>query len=176
MTTVMEYQGRRLEIEVERIEVTTALPQPDPRWTYTDHAGHGHAYGSKTQPYPTLVRRQSEPYWCPDCQDEHTDSWLECPLCGEKIQPGTYVDTSPQYIAGPTSYLIDGRPASKEEGDALFAQILAAREEEQRARALKEAKTKAKDAEQAMRDEGMSEEQIQRVVNRMVHGAPDGPA
>jgi hypothetical protein len=27
-----------------------------------------------------------------------------------------------------------------------------------------------------MRDEGMSQEQIQRVVNRMVHGDPDGQA
>lgn len=174
MATIMEFEGRRLEIQVERIEVSTALPQPDPSWKYTDHHGHEHAYGTQQDPYPTLTRRESEPYWCADCQDEHTDSWLECPLCTERITPGTYIDTSPQYIAGPTSYLIDGRPVSKEEGDALFAQIRAAHEQEQRARALKDATAKAQHAEQAMRDEGLPEEQIQRVINRIVRSATEG--
>ena len=173
----MEFQGRTLEIEQERVEVSTALPQPDPKWTYTDHAGHQHAYGtsgSVTDRYPTLVLRESEPYWCSDCQDEHTDTWLECPLCGEKITPGTYIDTSPKYLPGLTSYLIDGQPVSKEEGDALFAQMRAEREQEQRARTLKDAKARAQHAEQAMREEGLPDEQIQRVVNRMVYGTPEG--
>lgn len=174
----MEFQGRTLEIEQDRISVSTALPQPDPNWTYTDQAGHQHEYGTSgavTNRYPTLVLREGEPYWCSDCQDEHTDTWLECPLCSEKITPGTYIDTSPKYLPGLTSYLIDGQPASKEEGDALLAQIRAAHEEERRAREFKRAKERARHAEQAMREEGMSEEQIQRVVNRMVQGAPEGP-
>ncbi|MGW4270899.1 hypothetical protein ACWEGQ_00680 [Streptomyces seoulensis] len=91
-----------------------------------------------------------------------------------QVEPGTYVDTSPQYIAGPTSYLIDGEPVSKEEGDALFAQIRAAHEAEQHARELTKAKGRARHAEQAMREEGLSEEKIQRVVNRMVYGTPEG--
>lgn len=172
----MEFQGRTLEIEQDRISVSTALPQPDPNWTYTDHAGHQHAYGtdgSVTDRYPTLALRKGKPYWCADCQDEHTDTWLECPRCGEKITPGTYIDTSPKYLPGLTSYLIDGQPVSKEEGDALFAQIRSAREEKQRAHARKAAKERAQHAEQAMRDEGISEEQIQRIVNRMVHGTPE---
>lgn len=175
----MEFQGRRLEIEVERIEVTTGLPQPDPNWSYIDHAGHEHAYGQPgpfRDRYPTLVERAGEPYWCDDCDDEHVDTWLECPLCGEKIAPGTYVDTSPRYIAGPTSYLIDGQPVSKEEGDALFAQIRAAHEDEERRRALRAAMERARHAEQAMRDEGLDEQQIQRVLNRMVHDNPNGLA
>lgn len=170
MGSVMEFEGHTLEIEVERVEVTTGLPQPDPSWKYTDRTGHQHAYGSRENPYPTLVRRYSEPYWCEECQDEHTDSWMECPLCAETIQPGTRIDTSPQYIAGPASYLIDGRPASKEEGDALFARIRAAREAEQRAREQKKAREQARHAEQAMREEGLTAEQIQRVVDRMVNG------
>lgn len=175
MESVVElhYEGRTLQIETERIKVATELPQPDPRWAYTDHAGHHHAYGSggpATERYPTLVLRESEPYWCPDCQDEHTDSWLECPLCGEMIAPGTYVDRSPRYINGLTNYLIDGTPVSEEEGKALLEEIRAASEEQERQRALEQAREKARAAEQAMRDEGLNEQQIQRVVNRLVHG------
>jgi len=181
VATVMElhHEGRTLEIETERIEVTTALPQPDPRWTYTDHAGHRHAYGADgpaPDRYPTLVLRESEPYWCPDCEDEHTDTWFECPLCGEKITPGTFVDTSPKYISGFTSHLIDGEPVTEAEGKALLAEIQAASEERKQRRELEQAQEKARAAEQAMRDEGLDAQQVQRIINRMVHGNPDGPA
>ncbi|MGX1632739.1 hypothetical protein ACWGUL_01575 [Streptomyces albidoflavus] len=179
MASVMElhHDGRTLEIETERIEVSTALPQPDPRWTYTDHAGHHHAYGADGPAavrYPSLILRESEPYWCSDCDDEHTDEWFECPLCGEKITPGTFVDSSPRYISGFTSYLIDGEPVTEEEGKALLEEIRVSSEEQERSRTLEQAQQKARAAEQAMRDEGLDEQQIQRVVNRLVHGNPDG--
>lgn len=179
MTSVMEWQhdGRTLEIETDRIEVSKVRPQPDPKWTYTDHAGHPHAYGTDgtaADRYPTLVLWTSEPYWCSDCDDEHTDSWFECPLCGEKITPGTFIDTSPRHVSGRTAYLIDGHPVPEREGQALLADIQAASAERQRAQELTEAQTKASAAAQAMRDEGLDEQQIQRVVNRLVHGHPDG--
>ncbi|MFI2620421.1 hypothetical protein [Streptomyces sp. NPDC018584] len=179
MASVMEWQheGRTLEVETERIEVTTALPQPDPRWTYTDRAGHEHAYGqrgSAAHTYPTLARRESEPYWCSDCDDEHTDVWFECPLCGEQIEPGTFIDTSPQYMPGPTTYLIDGEPVTEAEGKALLDEIQTASAERQRTRSLEQARERARAAEEAMRAEGLSDQQIQRVVNRLVHGTPDG--
>lgn len=179
MPSVMElhHEGHTLEIETERIEVTTALPQPDPQWTYTDHAGHHHAYGTSgaaSERYPTLTLRESAPYWCSACDDEHTDTWLECPLCGEKITPGTFVDTSPRYISGFTSYLIDGQPVTEEEGKALLEEIRAASEEREHRRTLEQTQKKARAAEQAMRDEGLDEQQIQRVINRLVHGNPDG--
>jgi hypothetical protein len=120
--------GRTLEIDTERIDVSTALPQPDPNWTYTDRASHTHTYGQPGErTYPTLELRTSEPYWCAECEDEHTDTWFECPLCGEKIDPGTRIDTSPKYIPGLTSYRIDGQHVTKEEAEALLAQIQAAR-------------------------------------------------
>ncbi len=168
----LHYQDRVLEIETERIEVSTGLPQPDPRWSHTDNALHSHRAERETRDgpvrYPTLVRRESEPYWCDHCSDEHTDSWFECPLCGEKITPGTYIDPSPQYVKGPTAYLIDGRPVSEEEGEALLAEIRAAREVGLRDQRRKAARQKAQAAERAMRAEGLSEDQVQRVVNRLV--------
>lgn len=123
MATVMQHQGHTLEIETDTIEYSTALPQPDPKWTYTDRAGHGHAYGGSSNPYPTLARKHGEPYWCADCRDEHVDEWLECPQCGEKITPGTYIDTSVRRMPGLTSYLLDGRPITKEEAEAFLAEM-----------------------------------------------------
>lgn len=172
-TTELHYQGRVLEVQNERIEVTTGLPQPDPRWNYTDNALHRHQAERETEDgpvrYPTLVRRESEPYWCDHCNDEHTDSWFECPLCGEKITPGTYIDTSPQYVKGPTAYLIDGLPVPAAEGEALLAEIRAVSEERRQAQQRKSAQQRVQAAERAMRAEGMDEGQIQRVVNRLVH-------
>lgn len=168
----LHYQDRVLEIETERIEVSTGLPQPDPRWSHTDNALHSHRAERETEDspvrYPTLVRRESKPYWCDHCNDEHTDSWFECPLCGEKITPGTYIDPSPQYIKGPTTYLIDGRPVPKAEGEALLAEIRAASEERRQAQRRKTAQQKAQAAERAMRAEGLNEDQVRRVVDRLV--------
>lgn len=171
-TTELHYQGRVLEVETERIEVTTGLPQPDPRWNHTDNALHHHRAERETEDgpvrYPTLVRRESEPYWCDHCNDEHTDSWFKCPLCGEKITPGTYIDTSPKYIKGPSAYLIDGQPVSASEGEALLTEIRAASEERRRTQRLQAAQQKAEVVERAMQAEGVDPEQIQRVVDRLV--------
>lgn len=164
---MMSQSGPRLEMHTERIEVTTGLPQPDPKWTHTDRAGHAHAYGTKEDPYPTLALRRSEPYWCEDCQDEHTDTWFECPQCGEKIEPGTYIDSSPQYIPGLTAYYIDGQEVSRAEGEALRAQLETEREQALRRRAAVAAREKTLLTEQAMRSEGFTEEQIGRVIARM---------
>ena len=174
-TFTLEHDGRVLEIDRERIEVSTALPQPDPSWTYTDRALHAHAYGTKREPYPTLAWKHSEPYWCADCQDEHTDSWLECPLCGEKVRPGTFVDTSPKWIDGPTSYTLDGQGVTPQEAEVFLASARAVRDTVERRRALDAARKTAERAERAMREEGLTDDQVRRVVNRMVYGHPDGP-
>ncbi len=134
MIMELVHDDRVLEIETERIEVSTNLPQPDPRWAYTDNALHHHRAEREAKNrrvrYPTLVRRESEPYWCDDCRDEHTDTWFECPLCGEKIKPGTFIDPSPRYINGLTSYLLSGEPIPAEEGEALFTEFMAVTEEQ----------------------------------------------
>lgn len=167
MARMMSASDRQLEMHTEQIEVTTGLPQPDPTWTHTDRAGHVHTYGTKEDPYPTLVLRHSEPYWCESCQDEHTDTWFECPQCGEKIEPGTYIDSSPQYMPGRTAYYIDGQEVSRAEGAALRAELEAEREQAQRRRAEEALREKTRPTEQAMRGEGFTEEQIRRVITRM---------
>ncbi|MEU1135099.1 hypothetical protein ABZ383_35480 [Streptomyces sp. NPDC005900] len=167
MAKTMSRDGRELEVDREMVEVTTNLPQPDPEWSYTDRAGHAHAYGSDADRYPTLVIRSGDPYWCDDCQDDHTDSWFECPLCGEKITPGTRIDSSPKFIPGATAYYIDGRAVSRTEGEALLAEMTAERERAAQTKTAEAAREEARETERAMRAEGFTEEQIQRVVARM---------
>jgi hypothetical protein len=115
-----------LRLEVDMIDVTSALPRPDPRWTYTDQAGHQHRY-DKTAPghyYPTQVVVTEEPYWCPDCHDEHSDSHYECPLCGEEIEPGLV--SAPlyrEYMPGLASYYLNDEPITKDEYERLVAEL-----------------------------------------------------
>lgn len=118
-----------LRAETEMIEVTSGLLRPDPKWAYTDHAGHEHYYrkGSRYgegSGYPTLIVVTEEPYWCPDCHDEHTSSHYECPLCDEEIAPGL-VPEPPyrEYIPGLTSYYLNDEPITPDEYQRLVDQL-----------------------------------------------------
>lgn len=112
-----------LEIEREVIEYSTALPQPDPRWRAVDSNGHEHAYAEGTDHYPTLKPVFGEPYWCEDCNGEHQDSWLVCRECGEKVTPGTRVDTSIQRMPGRTEYLLNGEPIPESRAQEILADM-----------------------------------------------------
>jgi hypothetical protein len=110
-----------LRAETERIDVTSALPRPDKKWTYTDRHGHEHRWDDG---YPTLVVVTEEPYWCPDCHDEHTDSHYECPLCGEEIAPGLVpAPLYREYIPGMTTYYLNDEEISEAEYRRLAEQI-----------------------------------------------------
>jgi hypothetical protein len=64
---------------------------PDPGWKYTDKAGHQHFYVEVEtgKNYPSLDQMFGQVTFCDDCQEAHCDVWLECRVCGEKIEPGT---------------------------------------------------------------------------------------
>lgn len=109
-----------LEVDREMIEYSTALPQLDPKWRGADSQGHEHAYADGADHYPSLDLILGEPYWCEDCQDEHQDSWRVCRICGEKVTPGTFVDTSVKYMPGRTQYLLNGEPISEERANVLI--------------------------------------------------------
>ncbi|MFD4740594.1 hypothetical protein ACFWNQ_25000 [Streptomyces virginiae] len=110
-----------LEIERDMIQVSTGLPQPSKSWKTTDSQGHEHAYADGPDRYPTL-RVEGRTFWCPDCHEEHEETRLVCRLCGERVDPGTYIDTSPQYLPGRTSYLLNGEPITKERAEELLAE------------------------------------------------------
>lgn len=118
-----------LEIHTEQIDVTSALPYPDKRWTYTDQQGHDHYW---REGYPTLtwIVDSSETYWCEDCGEEHerTEGHYECPLCGETIAPGLCPpDTFRRFAPGRTSYTLDGQPITKEQAEAIIEERRAQR-------------------------------------------------
>lgn len=84
----------RLEVVQEHIDVSTNLPQPDPRWSTSDKAGHFHAC-STDYTYPTLNRRTEHrdcdggDGTCGDeCEGYDVSVW-SCRLCDEQITPGT---------------------------------------------------------------------------------------
>lgn len=154
-----------LEIEQDGEWVNTNLPQPDPKWQATDSNGHLHTYVEGADHYPTL-RQMTNTYWCSDCDDEHVNTWYLCRICEVRVNPGTFVDSNPFWVGGPTVYRLNGKQITAEEARAIsegYAQ-------QQRSEQERTARTSQQvvRAEQAMRAEGMSEEQIRRVVDSMV--------
>jgi hypothetical protein len=108
-----------LRAETERIDVTSALPYADEKWTYTDRHGHQHRYDHG---YPTLVWIVDETYWCDDCRDEHEEGHYQCPLCGEHIEPGMAgPDLYRRYIPGMTTYYLNDEEISEAEYQRLAA-------------------------------------------------------
>lgn len=65
---------------------------PDPLWQFVDAAGHGHfaAMDGKRVTYPTLREMEVEPAWIDEDGEEigPVTGW-ECPVCGERVKPGT---------------------------------------------------------------------------------------
>lgn len=128
-TRTLNLPEGELTFEQDGQWVTSDLPQPDPNWRATDSHGHEHHYADGSDRYPTLTTVVGEPYWCDDCRDEHQDSWYECRQCGEKITPGTRVDTTPRYIAGPARYYWNGEPISQEKANEIIAELQRQRDE-----------------------------------------------
>lgn len=116
--------GGTLEFENDGEWVRSNLPEPDPAWRGTDSKGHEHYAaqadgGSVT--YPTLSRVAGEPYWCADCQDEHVDTWFECPRCGEKVKPGAR-SPRPVWVSTGARYYWNGEPISDERANEIIAE------------------------------------------------------
>jgi len=121
MDTTITGDFGTLRAEVEMIDVSSALPRPDKKWTYTDRQGHRHHWDDG---YPTLVVVTEESYWCEDCHDEHTDSHYECPLCGEEIRPGLVGPSLyREYTPGMTSYYLNDEPISEDRYRELVTQM-----------------------------------------------------
>jgi hypothetical protein len=89
-------------IEVEQIDVSTALGrhEPDRSWTFIDAAGHFHAWADADS-LPTLeTKNEWVSYDEPDedGEDGYMVSTSHCRICGEQIQPGY------RYVAGDSGF------------------------------------------------------------------------
>ena len=94
-----------LRIDTERIDVSSdRATKPDPQWTFSDAAGHFHAWASDGK-LPTL-----EPYQVPCdgmCRDpEHTITVYRCRICKASVEPAVVSDAGPRSMAGRTSYSV----------------------------------------------------------------------
>ncbi|MFF8299618.1 hypothetical protein ACF07M_30220 [Streptomyces globisporus] len=120
-THELHFEDGVLEFNQDVEWITSDLPEPDPNWRGTDSNGHEHhaVEESDRVVYPTLTLVAGEPYWCQDCQDEHTDTWWECSVCGEKVTPGTRAST-PKPVTRGQQYYWDGVPISTERANEIM--------------------------------------------------------
>ena len=98
----------QLRIEVERIDISSAGPKPNERWSFVDADGHFHAYYESKDPWPTLHKR-IEVVPCSvedhdeDCGGANTTHW-HCLICDEEITPGMIPGPHYGSMAGMTSW------------------------------------------------------------------------
>jgi len=117
-----------LEFENDGEWVYSNLPEPDPSWRGTDSNGHEHWYSEGANRYPTLKQVAGDPYWCDDCEEEHVDTWMECPICGEQVTPGTRVP-GPVWVSRGSRYYLNGEQISNERANEFMAAVQQARDE-----------------------------------------------
>lgn len=118
-TQRIEGNGHVVEIERDFIEATfMGHSEVDPKWRYTDKAGHEHSEVA-------LLKEVVEyDWWCDDCRDRHEMTHLECPRCGEKIEPKLiWVPGGTSYIQGYTTYMLDGERVTKEVAEDAVARM-----------------------------------------------------
>ncbi len=107
-----------LHIETERVDVTTRY-EPDPQWTFTDAAGHFHAYSfndrHSTLPTVNYITVQ-EP--CNGCDDDNCEGFerreYHCLICSELVEPKTRKTTGRKYQPGLRTWRLDFRTSDTE--------------------------------------------------------------
>lgn len=102
-----------VDITQDRIDTTCDIPTLDPRWTFTDAAGHDHHYD---RGYPTLDYIIDASHWCDghegmynhDPHEQADESHYECLICREVIEPGILPAFTPQSVPGVTTMTLAG--------------------------------------------------------------------
>jgi len=111
-----------LRFEREQIDVTSGLPRPDERWTYTDHHGHEHHWRDG---WPTLRWVVDEPEYIDEDGEEYpAEGHYECPFCGEDISPGMRGPSGfREFIPGREQWWLNGEPISAERGREIYERL-----------------------------------------------------
>ena len=121
----LHYGGQVLAVHLARVQADTGS-EPARSWTFTDAAGHQHAYGTEEDPFPTLVRVSDgwadPPDYGEDGDDEFERYHLACKSCGEVIWPSEHGPGTTLLPAGIT-YTLDGERVPLEEARQFAAQI-----------------------------------------------------
>ena len=122
-TVVGSFGTLRVEREVINVE-TMGSTKPNPKWKYTDEAGHAHYFNVAGNGYPTLVLKADESWWCDDCRELHEEWHWQCSKCHEKIEPSTVPDSEPQYIPGPATYYLNDKRITEAECLNMLAEVI----------------------------------------------------
>lgn len=109
-----------LEMDREVIDVTTAFPTLNSKWSGKCENGHSVRYST--------LRRVIDREWtwyCHDCNEEHdsVEDHFECPTCGVHVEPGEIPPGEVQSIPGLTTYRLNGEIISQEEAEKLIKKL-----------------------------------------------------
>lgn len=89
-----------LSRQMMRVESLYGHHELDPKWSYTDPAGHVHTT------LDTLEWVVTSTYWCDSCCDEHDEGEYRCRLCAAVVEP-SYVFKGPDVAFVPG--LVEGK-------------------------------------------------------------------
>ena len=109
------------------------LPELDPRWRFTDAAGHEHRGDNlRATTVEAIIGRDG----CgdPGCCGETWDvTELRCDTCAEPIRPGTRIPTGVRYIVTGESYFLNDEPITKEQFEEIVSKYRRAPDEQAQA-------------------------------------------
>lgn len=109
MKSLASFPRFSVEIKREQIPVHSMHPTtkvPDEKWRFVDKAGHGHFWDGKD--LPTLVWVVTGKQWVGDEYDgeEYDVGEWRCKLCDEVVEPKKKAVYAPQFVDGPTTFLV----------------------------------------------------------------------
>lgn len=125
---VQAADGRIFRMDRELIEVGAGwTPVADPRWMFTDAAGHEHRRTRDGYPSLAWVITGQDGCGDPECCGETWDvGEYRCRECAEVIEPGTHIPAGSTFIPGEVHLYIDDEPVTKTQWDTAVADLLEA--------------------------------------------------
>lgn len=121
--------------EVDAIDVTSNVPEADPKWRFVDSHGHEHRWENyeikgglwvEGAELPTL-RWVTDETWVDEDNYEREEGHYECRECGDEVKPGRRMPPAiRRTIPGMRHLYIDGEEVSEETFKAKLAEAQAA--------------------------------------------------
>lgn len=116
--------GHQIEVHREIIDVTR-LSRPDTTWAHVDQAGHQHHWEPQGPYCPETPYSVPTLEWVvdtPGTDEEPELGHYQCRVCHAPVTPGRTADNTRRFIKGPSSFIVDGHPTSREDLVQLLEQ------------------------------------------------------
>jgi hypothetical protein len=125
-----EVDRMNLHVEQEMIYVGPSTSKtPDLNWTYTDRAGHWHAWADDGS-HPTFTEhtRRVVVFGIDEDDDSYvSSSWYACSLCDQVIKPNFMTKRNNDHIPGMTSWRVEAtmsKPPIPKTGDQTVIRLV----------------------------------------------------